>query len=75
MKFNRDGRYLATAGQDRVVRVWELDLEEGDVPGDGGDDDTPPTSSPTKESSDGAHKNPVGQKHNRKKKDMGIFLK
>jgi hypothetical protein len=28
MKFNESGRFLATAGQDRVVRVWELDLEE-----------------------------------------------
>ena len=28
MKFNHSGRFLATAGQDRVVRVWELDLED-----------------------------------------------
>ena len=28
MQFNHSGRFLATAGQDRVVRVWELDLAE-----------------------------------------------
>ena len=30
MKFNHSGRFLATAGQDRVVRVWELDLVSSD---------------------------------------------
>ncbi len=33
MKFNHSGRFLATAGQDRVVRVWELDLVSSDEGG------------------------------------------
>ena len=37
MKFNHSGRYLATAGQDRVVRVWELDLVSSDDGGAGED--------------------------------------
>ena len=37
MKFNHSGRYLATAGQDRVVRVWELDLVSSDDGGAGAD--------------------------------------
>ena len=29
MKFSHTGEYLATAGQDRIVRVWALDREDG----------------------------------------------
>jgi WD40 repeat protein len=28
MRFSHDGEYLATAGQDKVVRVWELDRDD-----------------------------------------------
>jgi WD40 repeat protein len=35
MKFSHNGEYLATAGQDRVVRVWALDREEGSGSGSG----------------------------------------
>ena len=31
MKFSRNGRYLATAGQDMVIRVWEVILNRGDM--------------------------------------------
>ena len=41
MKFNHDGRYLATAGQDRVVRVWELDLIDGSGVGQSSDPSSP----------------------------------
>ena len=40
MKFNESGRFLATAGQDRVVRVWELDLEEASSDDVASSDDT-----------------------------------
>lgn len=36
MKFSHHGEYLATAGQDRVVRVWALDREDGVVNGGSG---------------------------------------
>ncbi|MDC1215818.1 WD40 domain-containing protein, partial [bacterium] len=55
MKFNHDGRYLATAGQDRVVRVWELDLIDGSGVGQSSDPSSPTDSesedneTPTKE--------------------------
>ena len=36
MKFSHAGEYLATAGQDRIVRVWALDRERADAePGSG----------------------------------------
>ena len=31
MKFSHAGEYLATAGQDRIVRVWALDRERADA--------------------------------------------
>ncbi|KAK9850113.1 hypothetical protein WJX84_008956 [Apatococcus fuscideae] len=31
MKFSRNGRYLATAGQDMIVRVWEVVLNRGEM--------------------------------------------
>ena len=31
MKFSRNGRYLATAGQDMVIRVWEVILNRSDM--------------------------------------------
>ena len=42
MQFNHSGRYLATAGQDRVVRVWELDLADESAR-DGDANREPPT--------------------------------
>jgi WD40 repeat protein len=29
MKFSHTGEYLATAGQDAIVRVWQLDRDDG----------------------------------------------
>ena len=30
MKFSRNGKFLATAGQDGIVRVWEIILNRGE---------------------------------------------
>ena len=32
MKFSKNGKYLASAGQDAAVRVWEVCLQRGDPP-------------------------------------------
>ena len=29
MKFSKNGRHVATAGQDGVIRVWEVILDRG----------------------------------------------
>ena len=34
MKFSKNGKYVATAGQDGVIRVWEVILQRGKPPGD-----------------------------------------
>ena len=31
MKFSRNGRYLATAGQDMAIRIWEVILNRSDL--------------------------------------------
>lgn len=31
MKFSRNGRYLATAGQDMAIRVWEVILNRSEL--------------------------------------------
>ena len=32
MKFSHDGKFLATAGQDRMVYVWKVTAGRGDPP-------------------------------------------
>jgi WD40 repeat protein len=36
MKFSKNGKYLASAGQDAVVRVWEICLKRGEPEDDSG---------------------------------------
>ena len=44
MKFSKNGKYVATAGQDGVIRVWEVILQRGKAPADPTDG---PASAPT----------------------------
>ena len=34
MKFSKNGKYLASAGQDAAVRVWEVCLNRGEAKAD-----------------------------------------
>ena len=43
MKFSKNGKYVATAGQDGVIRVWEVVLQRGKPQGNPNDTSSPQT--------------------------------
>lgn len=56
MKFSKNGRYVATAGQDGVIRIWEVILQRGQPPNQhftGGE----PAANPDHDTSNGNHAN------------------
>lgn len=50
MKFSKNGKYVATAGQDGVIRVWEVILQRGKPQGN-------PNDSPSSQTNGQQHQN------------------
>ncbi|KAH7436013.1 hypothetical protein KP509_06G089300 [Ceratopteris richardii] len=57
MKFSQDGQYLATAGQDRIVKVWEVYAHSSRLKG------SPTSSGEFSFGLDSLHENSTSQRH------------